>query len=165
MSYYELFQRLMNGNHSAQMVKKVLFYVKSDFVIPNASFFSGNQWCTNFKTESQISTQTIFLIFNICWWFSRFFKIIFYYVLISRKKIVCNFLSVMFDVTVVIAEDVVFNWFILFLLFLIGTINVLILVMLAKFPQTRTVGFAAPLGKFWIFPPKINHLKTFSDFT
>ena len=67
MSYYELFQRLMNGNHSAQMVKKVLFYVKSDFVIPNASFFSGNQWCTNFKTESQISTQTIFLIFNICW--------------------------------------------------------------------------------------------------
>ena len=54
----------------------------------------------------------------------------------------------MFDVTVVIAEDVVFNWFILFLLFLIGTINVLILVMLAKFPQTRTVGFAAPLGKF-----------------
>ena len=54
----------------------------------------------------------------------------------------------MFDVTVVIAEDLIFNWFILFLLFLIGTINVLILVMLAKFPQTRTVGFAAPLGKF-----------------
>ena len=58
------------------------------------------------------------------------------------------YFSVMFDVTVVIAEDLIFNWFILFLLFLIGTINVLILVMLAKFPQTRTVGFAAPLGKF-----------------
>ena len=39
MSYYELFQRLMNGNHSAQMVKKVLFYVKSDFVIPIMQFF------------------------------------------------------------------------------------------------------------------------------
>ena len=81
--------------------------------------------------------------------FHEFFKIIFYYyILISRKNFLMYFFSVMFDVTVVIAEDVVFNWFILFLLFLIGTINVLILVMLAKFPQTRTVGFAAPLGKF-----------------
>ena len=53
---------------------------------------------------------------------------------------------VVFDVLLVIAEDFIFNWFVFILIFFVGTINVLIMVMLAKFPQTRTVGFATPLG-------------------
>ena len=52
--------------------------------------------------------------------------------------------SVVFDILIVIAEDVIFNLFILFLIFVVGTINVLVITMLAKFPQGRTVGFATP---------------------
>ena len=52
--------------------------------------------------------------------------------------------SVVFDILIVIAEDVIFNLFILFLIFVIGTMNVLVITMLAKFPQGRTVGFATP---------------------
>jgi len=51
---------------------------------------------------------------------------------------------VVFDILIVIAEDVIFNLFILFLIFVVGTINVLVITMLAKFPQGRTVGFATP---------------------
>ena len=51
---------------------------------------------------------------------------------------------VLFDIFVVIAEDVFFNLFMLFLLLLLGTMNVLIINILSKFPQGRTVGFATP---------------------
>ena len=66
---------------------------------------------------------------------------------------------VVFDVLLVIAEDFIFNWFVFILIFFVGTINVLIMVMLAKFPQTRTVGFATPLGnkKKEIFLEKSNY--------
>ena len=53
-------------------------------------------------------------------------------------------LTVVFDILIVIAEDVIFNLFILFLIFVVGTMNVLVITMLAKFPQGRTVGFATP---------------------
>merc|ERR1719189_2826801 len=52
---------------------------------------------------------------------------------------------VAFDILVVLAEDVSFNPFILVLLFTVGTLNVIIITILAKFPQGRTVGFATPL--------------------
>merc|ERR1711971_962144 len=51
---------------------------------------------------------------------------------------------VIFDILVIIAEDVFFNLFMVFLLLLVGTINVMIVTILAKFPQGRTVGFATP---------------------
>jgi len=51
---------------------------------------------------------------------------------------------VIFDILVVIAEDLFFNLFMVFLLLLVGTINVMIVTILAKFPQGRTVGFATP---------------------
>ena len=52
---------------------------------------------------------------------------------------------VIFDILVVLAEDVFFNPFILVLLFVVGTINVIIITILAKFPQVSdaiiTMGF------------------------
>ena len=51
---------------------------------------------------------------------------------------------VLFDILVVFAEDVFFNLFMLALLVLVGIINIVILTILAKFPQGRTVGFATP---------------------
>ena len=60
------------------------------------------------------------------------------------KDVIFFSFSVVFDILIVIAEDVIFNLFILFLIFAVGTINVLVITMLAKFPQGRTVGFATP---------------------
>ena len=60
------------------------------------------------------------------------------------KDVIIFPFSVVFDILIVIAEDVIFNLFILFLIFAVGTINVLVITMLAKFPQGRTVGFATP---------------------
>ena len=45
---------------------------------------------------------------------------------------------VIFDILVVIAEDVFFNLFMVFLLLLVGTINVMIVTILAKFPQVSS---------------------------
>jgi hypothetical protein len=45
---------------------------------------------------------------------------------------------VIFDILVVIAEDVFFNLFMVFLLLLVGTINVIIVTILAKFPQVSS---------------------------
>ena len=45
---------------------------------------------------------------------------------------------VIFDILVVLAEDVFFNPLILVLLFVVGTINVIIITILAKFPQVTT---------------------------
>ena len=45
---------------------------------------------------------------------------------------------VIFDILVVIAEDVFFNLFMVFLLLLVGTINVMIVTVLAKFPQVSS---------------------------
>ena len=150
MSYYELFQRLMNGNHSAQMVNKVNNFTWNRILLSQMHqyFFQEINGVPISKQNPKLVLKLFFSSLIFVGDFHEFFKIIFLLCFDFTKKFLCNFLSVMFDVTVVIAEDVVFNWFILFLLFLIGTINVLILVMLAKFPQTRTVGFAAPLGKF-----------------
>ena len=50
-----------------------------------------------------------------------------------------------FDILIVVSEDFYFNFFMLFLLLLMGTVNVLIIKILAHFPQGRTVGFATPL--------------------
>ena len=45
---------------------------------------------------------------------------------------------VIFDILVVIAEDLFFNLFMVFLLLLVGTINVIIVTILAKFPQVSS---------------------------
>jgi hypothetical protein len=45
---------------------------------------------------------------------------------------------VIFDILVIIAEDVFFNLFMVFLLLLVGTINVMIVTILAKFPQVSS---------------------------
>ena len=45
---------------------------------------------------------------------------------------------VIFDIFVVIAEDLFFNLFMVFLLLLVGTINVMIVTILAKFPQVSS---------------------------
>ena len=45
---------------------------------------------------------------------------------------------VIFDILVIIAEDVFFNLFMVFLLLLVGTINVIIVTILAKFPQVSS---------------------------
>ena len=45
---------------------------------------------------------------------------------------------VIFDILVVIAEDLFFNLFMVFLLLLVGTINVMIVTILAKFPQVSS---------------------------
>ncbi len=71
---------------------------------------------------------------------------------ISNKnpKLVLKFFAaslicvLVFDLLVVISEDLFFNPFMLFLLFLFGTLNVIIVKILANFPQGRTVGFATP---------------------
>ena len=45
---------------------------------------------------------------------------------------------VIFDILVIIAEDVFFNLFMVFLLLLVGTVNVIIVTILAKFPQVSS---------------------------
>ena len=45
---------------------------------------------------------------------------------------------VIFDILVIVAEDVFFNLFMVFLLLLVGTINVIIVTILAKFPQVSS---------------------------
>ena len=56
---------------------------------------------------------------------------------------------VIFDILVVLAEDVFFNPFILVLLFVVGTINVIIITILAKFPQVSDAIITMGFYVFW----------------
>ena len=94
MSYYELFQRLMNGNHSAQMVNKVNNFTWNRILLSQMHqyFFQEINGVPISKQNPKLVLKLFFSSLIFVGDFHEFFKIIFYYyILISRKNFLMYF--------------------------------------------------------------------------